>query len=105
VTPLEAALLILVMALPAFWWTHRQFARLSDPDYLRTQGVVIVLEKAIEAHTDPIGEYMGRPVWETVTFMGMLYRFDHVLEARNRERLAAGELFIEPGLVYVLQPR
>lgn len=104
-TPLEAALLVLVMALPAFWWTHRQFARLSDPGYLRGQGIVIVLEKAIEAHGGPVGEYMGHPVWETVTFKGMLYRFDHVLDARKRERLAPGELFIEPGLVYVVAPR
>lgn len=103
-TPLEAALLVLAMALPAFWWTHRQLARLSDPRYLREQGVVIVLEKAIEAHTAAVGEYLGHPIWETLTFKGMQYRFDHVLDARQRERIAPGELFIEPGLVYVAQP-
>ena len=103
-TPLEAALMFLAMALPAFWWVHRKFARDSDPAYLRTQGVVIVLERALEAHSAPIGEFMGHPVWETVTFKGLLYRFDHVLESRRRERIAPGELFIEPGLVYVVQP-
>jgi hypothetical protein len=103
-TPLESALLFLVLALPAFWLVHRQFAKLGDPRYLRQQGVVIVLpEKAIEAHTGEIGEYMGRPIWETVTFKGMCYRFDHVVEARRRERLGPGELFIEPGLVYVVE--
>lgn len=102
-TPLESALLVLVLALPAFWLVQRQFAKLTDPGYLRQQGVVIVLEKAIEAHTGEIGEYMGRPIWETVTFKGMRYRFHHIVEARRRDRLAPGELFIEPGLVYVIE--
>jgi hypothetical protein len=31
----------------------------------------------------------------------MEYRFHHVQDRRARERLAPGELFIEPGLVYV----
>jgi hypothetical protein len=104
-SPLEAALLVIVLAAPPFWWVQRQVAQLSDPDYLKDHGVVIVREKAIEAHGGAIGEYLGHPVWETVTFLGMRYRFDHVLEARKRERIAPGELFIEPGLVYVLQPK
>jgi hypothetical protein len=33
--------------------------------------------------------------------MGMVYRFDRILEPRRKERLAAGELYLEPGLVYV----
>ncbi|HWA39705.1 MAG TPA: hypothetical protein VG873_17760 [Burkholderiales bacterium] len=103
-TPIESALLILVMALPAFWWMQRQVAQLSDPEYLRRHGVVIVLEKAIEGRSPPIGEYLGHPIWETVTFKGILYRFDHILESRKRERLEPGELFIEPGLVYVAEP-
>lgn len=102
-SPIEAALLILVMALPAFWLVNRQLARLDDPDYLRRQGIVIVLEKAIEAHTPAIGEYRGHPIWETVIFKGMRYRFDHVVEQKRRERLEPGELFIEPGLVYVIE--
>jgi hypothetical protein len=102
-TPLEAALMVLVLALPPYWWLRRQVAQLSDPDYLRRHGVVIVLEKALEARSAPIGVFMGQPVWETVTFKGMLYRFDHVIERRKRERIEAGQLFIEPGLVYVLQ--
>jgi hypothetical protein len=48
-----------------------------------------------------IGEYKGHPIWGSVRFMGMDYRFDHVLDERARERLGAGELYIEPGLVYI----
>jgi len=103
VSPIEAALFFLVLALPAFGLLHRQIAKLSDPKYLREQGVIIVLEKAIESHSEPIGEYRGHPIWGSVTFKGMQYRFDHILESRKRERLEPGELFIEPGLVYVVE--
>jgi hypothetical protein len=44
-------------------------------------------------------------VWASVRFMGMEYRFDHVQDPRARERLAPGELFLDPGLVYVVQPQ
>jgi hypothetical protein len=44
---------------------------------------------------------MGHPIWGSVRFMGMEYRFDHVLDRKARERLAPRELFLEPGLVYV----
>jgi hypothetical protein len=44
---------------------------------------------------------MGRPIPGSVTFRGMQYRFDHVLDRRCRERIVPGELFLEPGLVYV----
>jgi hypothetical protein len=44
---------------------------------------------------------MGRSIWGSVTFMGMEYRFDHVVPASHRERLAPGELYLEPGLVYI----
>jgi hypothetical protein len=101
-SPIEAALLVVVFALPWFWFLNWQIAKLADPKYLRERGVVIVLEKALEAHADPIGEYMGQPIWASVTFKGMRYRFDHILERKKRERLAPGELFLEPGLVYVV---
>jgi hypothetical protein len=103
VSPIEAALFVLVLALPMFGFVHWQIARLGDPRYLRGKGVVIVRESALEAHSEPIGEYRGHPIWGSVTFKGMRYRFDHVLDARKRERIEPGELFIEPGLVYVVE--
>ena len=38
---------------------------------------------------------------ETVTFMGLLYRFDHIADARRRELTATRELYLDPGLIYV----
>ena len=98
---LDAAVVVLLLALPWLWLVQREFAKLSDPRYLRSHGVVIVSERALEANGAPIGEYLGHPIWDRVQFMGMDYRFDHVQDRRARERLAPGELFLEPGLVYV----
>ena len=98
---LEALGVFLLIALPLHWLVQRQFAKLSDPAYLRRHGVVIVSTRALQAHSAPIGEYKGQPIWGSVRFMGMDYRFDHVLDERARERLGAGELYIEPGLVYI----
>jgi hypothetical protein len=101
VSPLDAALLALILALPLFWLVLRELDRLGDPAYLRKQGVVIVLERVLDGHSAPIGCYMGREIWGSVTFMGMTYRFDHVARTRERERLSARELYLPPGLVYV----
>jgi hypothetical protein len=101
VNPLEAAALIAAMVLPAFWLVQAQLDRLEDPAYLRKQGVVILLERALQAHAGPIGTYMGRPIWASVTFMGMVYRFDRVTRPQDKEKTGPGELYLDPGLVYV----
>ena len=99
--PLGFALLAVAIALPFFGLAHWHFRRLEDPRYLRGQGVIIVAERILEARSAPIGTYMGCPVWGSVTFLGMRYRFDRVIDARKRERIKARELYLEPGLVYV----
>jgi hypothetical protein len=98
---LEAAVLVAALALPLVWLVQREAAKLADPAYLRAHGVVIVSPSALQAHSAPIGEYMGHPIWGSVRFMGMEYRFDHVVDRRARERLQPRQLFIDPGLVYV----
>jgi hypothetical protein len=98
---LEALLVILVVALPFWWLVHRELAKMTDARYLRAHGVVIVSERALQGRSAPIGEYMGHPIWGSVRFMGMEYRFDHVADRKARERLEQGELFLEPGLIYV----
>lgn len=98
---LEAALVILLLAAPLYWLVHRELAKESDPKYLREHGVIIVSEKALQAHSPTIGEYRGRPVWGSVRFMGMDYRFDRVIDPSARESLGPRELFLDPGLVYI----
>jgi hypothetical protein len=98
---LDAAILALILALPLLWLVQREMAHLSDPGYLRAHGVVIVSERALQAHSEPIGEYRGHPIWASVRFMDMEYRFDRVADRRVRERLSPRELFLDPGLVYI----
>jgi hypothetical protein len=102
---IEAVLVFAFLALPLHWLVMREFSKDSDPDYLRQQGVVIVSESALQEHSAPVGEYRGHPIWGSVRFMGMDYRFDHVVEPRGsqqaRETLGPRELFLDPGLVYV----
>jgi hypothetical protein len=101
VNPLEAAVLIALLALPWYWVVRRELDRLDDPAWLRERGVVIVRDGAIQERSAPIGQYMGARVWGSVTFKGMVYRFDRVVAPEQKERIGCGELYLEPGLVYV----
>lgn len=99
-TPLDAAALFALLFLPFHWLVKRHFDELQDPAYLRARGVVIVQPSALEGHTEPVGSYMGREIWRSVKFKGMEYRFDRVVAPKERERIVAGELYVEPGLVF-----
>ena len=99
--PLEAALLVLVLALPLHALVLWPLARLDDPAYLRAHGIVVVSEEVLKDHSDAIGTFMGHPIWRTVTFKGMVYSFSRVTSPSKRERIRPHELYLEPGLVYV----
>jgi hypothetical protein len=98
---LEAGVLVALLALPFHWLVQRELDKLGDPSYLRRHGVVIVSPAALQAHSAPIGRYMDREIWGSVTFMGMRYRYDRIVAPRERERISARELYLPPGLVYV----
>jgi len=98
---LEALVAFLCLALPVRWIVLRELERLDDAAYLREHGVVIVSERALQEHSAPIGEYRGHPIWGSVRFKGMNYRFDRVIEGPLREHIGPRELFLEPGLVYI----
>jgi hypothetical protein len=99
-SPLEAALLVAALALPFHVLVQWQLSRLSDPGYLRAQGVVILDERVLELRGS-IGQFKGREIAASVVFMGMVYRFDRVVLPSQKDALAARELYLEPGLVYV----
>ena len=100
-SPFEFSVVFALVVLAVHWLVKREFEKLADPAYLRAHGVVVVSERALQAHSEPIGEYQGHPIWGNVRFMGMDYRFDHIQDRKARERLSPGELFLDPGLVYV----
>ena len=100
-TPLDAAALVVLMVLPFHWLIRRELARAEAPDP-RACGIVIAKERALDMHSRSIGSYGGHEIWETVTFRGFVYHFDRIQPSRRREAVAPGELFLDPGLVYVL---
>ena len=99
--PLEAVALIVLLVLPFHWAVRRELAKMDVEDP-RSCGVVILREQILEARSQALGEYMGHEIWSTVTFKGLVYRFDRIQPVRKKEELAAGELFLDPGLVYVV---
>jgi hypothetical protein len=42
------------------WIVLRELDRLDEAAYLREHGVIIVSERALQAHSAPVGEYVGR---------------------------------------------
>lgn len=100
---LEAVLLSVVLFLPVLGVVGWGMARQSDPRVIRAQGVVIVREEALESHAEVIGNYSGHEIWASVTFRGMVYRFDRVTGPRYRTHVHARELYLDPGLVYVTE--
>lgn len=99
--PIEASLLVAVLVLPFHFLANWYFARLTDPRYLREQGVVIRREEVLESRHGVIGTFKGREIYAEVTFMGMRYRFDRVVAPSYRSEVGRRELFLEPGLVYL----
>lgn len=99
--PLEAALLIAVLFLLFHAVVQWQLARLHDPAYLREHGIVVVRESALDGHAAPVGRYAGREIWGDVTFLGMPYRFDRITRPEDKEKTGLGELYLDPGLIYV----
>jgi hypothetical protein len=101
VNALEAALLVAVLTLVFHLLLQRELGRLSDPRHVCKRGVVIEREELLEGRSEVIGEYRGREIYAWVVFMGMRYRFDRVAQRAYRDWVAEGELFLEPGLIYV----
>jgi hypothetical protein len=100
-TPLEAAALVALLVAPFHLALQRYVARLADASHVRKEGVVIVCLRALDGHAPSIGSYMGHEIWRTVTFLGMVYRFERVAPASYATRIAPRELYLEPGLIYV----
>ena len=73
----------------------------SEPAQLRARGVIVVSERVLQERAAPIGEYLGHPIWASVRFMGMHYRFARVVDPKVRGQIAPRELFLAPGRVYV----
>jgi hypothetical protein len=92
-----------IVLLLSSWWSRlaRELIALAQPADLRAHGVIVVSERVLQGRSAPIGVYLGHPIWASVRFMGMEYRFDRVVDPRTKARIDARELLLAPGRVYV----
>jgi hypothetical protein len=78
--------------------------RLQAPDYVRRCGAAIGREALqIDPNTEVIGYYDGNEIRASVAYLGIRYRFECVVPPSYRRQLSAGELYVEPGLLYVTE--
>ena len=99
--PIEAALAVAALVAPFYVLVRWQLDRLSDPAYLRANGVAVARPSVIERRGPIIGRYRSTEIHAELFFMGMVYRFDRVEPPGYCERVGPRELYLEPGLVYV----
>ena len=99
--PIEAALMVAALMLPLHLLVQRQLQRHCDPREIRSCGVVVRSEEALERRSGVIGYFDGRKIYASVSFMGMEYRFDRVTGPAYRRSVHERELYLDPGLVYL----
>jgi hypothetical protein len=98
---LEVAVVLIPLFTFCWFRVRRQLVERAGPAYLRARGVIVVSERALQERAAPIGEYLGHPIWGSVRFMGMEYRFARIVDPRVRSPIAPRELLLAPGRVYV----
>jgi len=58
----------------------------------------------VSHHGQRIGNYMGKPIFESIELSEDIYVFDRIAQYEDDEfpldRLSENELLIEPGLIY-----
>lgn len=101
ISPLEAALAVAALAAPFYALVCWQLERLSDPAYLRANGVAVAHSSVIQRRGTVIGRYRSSEIYPELVFMGMVYRFDRIEPPGYRDLVGPRELYLEPGLVYV----
>lgn len=93
---------MLMLLLVSGWYrVRRALVERAGPAHLRARGVIVVSERVLQERAAPIGEYLGHPIWGSVRFMGMEYRFARIVDPRVRSPIAPRELLLAPGRVYV----
>jgi len=59
---------------------------------------------SVSHHGHAIGNYLGRPIFESIELQDESYVFDRIAEYEDDEfpldRLSANEVLVEPGLIY-----
>jgi hypothetical protein len=64
--------------------------------------VIIRRPEALDARSEVIGNYLGAAIHRSVQFKGMQYEFAGVVPPRYQKRIDENELYLDPGLLYVI---
>jgi hypothetical protein len=56
---------------------------------------------AVQPCGEVVGYLDGREIYAAVQYMGLRYRFECAIAAHDAHALRSGELFVEPGLLYL----
>jgi len=98
------AFLLAASLVPAVYLLVRmERSRSSDPEHVRRFGAAIGRDALRgEPNLEVIGYYDGVEIYAFVWHLGMRYRFERVVPSAYRRSVAARELFVEPGLLYVI---
>lgn len=98
---MDALGLLAVMLILYAAWRVVRWAYARDTSWQQREGGLVVNGlDALEAVADVIGRYMGTDIYALIRFRGVSYRFASVVAPDYKESLHAGELFMEPGLLY-----
>jgi hypothetical protein len=61
-------------------------------------------ELAVSSQNHAIGNYMGKPIFESIEIQDNTYVFDRIAQYEDDEfpldRLSENEVLVEPGLIY-----
>jgi hypothetical protein len=96
---LEAVLVVAALALAFCWAVSFALARWDSPECL---GVVTLCPKRLDGHGELIGRYGEAPIYRSVRFKDTDYEFAGVVPPRCVRPIDENELYVEPGLLYVL---
>lgn len=89
---------------PLYFIAHLERTRLKNPRYVRQSGVAVEREAIlVDDQAQLLGYYDGCEIRSAVVYLGIRYRFECVVPASYRRQLLPGELYVEPGLLYVLE--
>jgi hypothetical protein len=84
--------------------SRRERTRLSNPRYVRKSGAAVEREAVqIEDDAELIGYYDRCEIRGAVRCLGIRYRFECVVPPSYRHQLCPGQLYVEPGLLYVIE--
>lgn len=97
----ELTAIVVAIALPLHLAVRWHLDRFGDARYVRSMGAALSSEEELEARSEAIGSYAGRPIYAWIQFMGMRYRFAGIARASYCDRVGERELFMAPGLLYI----